>query len=97
MTAATIPIKQDWSKQNQHIDQCLEKTRRALNVLEALGMSVLMIHVEHRNPNIWIANSSKCSQLHGAPACRRNGPNGHETVWVAALEGCQIQWVVRGH
>lgn len=87
----------DWTKQNHHISECLIKARRALNVLEALGMTVLMIHVEHRKPNIWIANSGKCSQLRGAPACHRHGVNGYETVWVAALEDCQIQWVVRGH
>lgn len=61
------------------------------------GFTVLSVHVEHHRPVIWIQNCAWCGELEGAVMIRRRGLYGIENVMAAPLEGCQVQWTVRGH
>jgi len=84
-------------QQNKHIQQQVQLTTACVAQLVDAGFTVLVIQIENSKPAVWIEHSMKCSVLKGVMVMRRHGERGPEMVMAAVLEGCQVQWVVRGH
>ncbi len=102
MSAIVQPIKPSWrlvdiGEQNCHMLDALTLAQMCAAKLIREGFTVLSVHVEHHRPVVWIQNCAWCGELEGAMRIRRPGPFGPEQVMVALLEGCQVQWTVRGH
>lgn len=102
MNATVYPITGethliDIGEQNAHMLDQLACARLAVAKLIREGFTVLSVHVEHHRPVIRIQNCSWCGELEGAMRIRRPGPHGPENIMAALLEGCQVQWIVRGH
>ncbi len=87
----------DIGEQNAHMLDALACARLCASKLVREGFTVLSVHVEHHRPTIWIQNCAWCGELEGAVMIRRRGPHGIENIMAAPLEGCQVQWTVRGH
>lgn len=92
--------------QNAHMLDQLTCAQLAVAKLVREGFTVLSVHVEHHRPTIWIQNCAWCGELEGAVmiwrpdpfgACPHCGKAHFENVMAAPLEGCQVQWIVRGH
>ena len=111
MNATVYPITGsthllDIGEQNVHMLDQLDSAYMCAAKLVRAGFTVLSVHVEHHRPVVWIQNGSLCGEIEGAVMIRRPGPlgvcphcgKGHfENVMAAPLEGCQVQWIVRGH
>ena len=87
----------DIGEQNVHMLDQLDIAYMCATKLVREGFTVLSVHVEHHRPVVWIQNGSLCGELEGAVMIRRPGPHGIENIMAAPLEGCQVQWIVRGH
>ena len=83
--------------QNEHMLDALALAQMCSAKLIREGFTVLSVHVEQHRPVIWIQNCAWCGELEGAVMIRRRGPFGIEQIMAAPLEGCQVQWIVRGH
>lgn len=102
MNATVYPITGsthllDIGEQNEHMLDAIALAQLCSAKLVREGFTVLSVHVEHHRPVIWIQNCAWCGELEGAVMIRRPGPHGIENIMVAAIEGCQVHWIVRGH
>jgi hypothetical protein len=102
MNATVHPIKPSWhlidiGEHNAHMLDHIACAQLAAAKLIREGFTVLSLHVEHHRPVIWIQNCAWCGELEGAVMISRPGPFGPERIMVAVIEGCQVQWIVRGH
>ena len=84
-------------EQNLHMLNALALVRCCVGRLVRDGFTVISIHVEQRKPVIWIQRCARCEDLNGAVMIRRHDAVGAESVMVAPLDGCQVQWRVGWH
>ncbi len=82
--------------QNEHILATSADAHRCAMKLKEDGFSVLSIHIESRNPVVWIQLCNKCNKLRGATKVKCNTPEGMQTTMAVSLHGCQVQWIIRG-
>lgn len=81
--------------QNAHIADSLRAVQAAASRLARSGYTILRIAIEARNPVIWIDACKRCERLHGVEMVRRHTSTGRESVMVALMHGCQVQWTQR--
>jgi hypothetical protein len=79
----------------------VENLQRAASCIQRLNrMGMLVLHVRMTGacpPRIRIQNSPLCAQLNGAPYIHRNLHGVPEDVMACPLDGCQVEWIQRGH
>lgn len=83
--------------QNEHILVSNETVRRCVAWLIQHGYTVLGIEIGDRNPVVWVQMCSRCDALGGAMRRIRKEAGWSETVMAAPVQGCQVQWIERGH
>ena len=82
--------------QNEHILATSTDAHRCAMKLKEDGFSVLSIHIENRNPIVWIQSCDRCNKLRGATKVKRHTAAGMQTTMAISLHGCQVQWIVKG-
>lgn len=84
-------------EQNLHMLNMLALVRCCVGRLVRDGFTVISIHTEQRKPVIWIQCCARCDELRGAAMISRPAAFGTESIMVALLDGCQVQWRVGWH
>lgn len=82
------------NQQNEHIIASGHIVRACVAWLIAHGYTVLGYAVENRRPVVTIQHSPLCEQLGGAQSVQRPHAGAMESVMVAVVQGCQVQWTV---
>lgn len=82
--------------QSYHVYGSMVAAHQCVARLMREGFTVLAVHVGNRNPRIVIQSSARCERLRGAVAIRMCARDGRQSVMVAELEGCQVQWTEKG-
>lgn len=82
--------------QNVHILRNLSAAQRGVEWLVVNGFTVVEAKLGARRPVIEIQTCAQCDSLVGAMKMKVATANGPVQVMAAVVEGCQIQWSVKG-
>ena len=78
--------------QTLYIKEALAKVNLAVNVLAALGLTVLSVNIKTAKPKIYIQPGKACSQLQNVAYKFWPTPQGRRKESVAHVSDCEVHW-----
>lgn len=94
---AAVAVHDSIGEQNVHMLNALALVRCCVGRLVREGFTVISVNIEQRKPVLWIQRCARCDDLNGAAMISRRDAVGAESIMVAPLDGCQVQWRVGWH
>jgi len=83
------------NRQNLHISLAYEMANFALLELMKMGITVIKVTIEGRNPAIEVMPSKACQALDGHVHATINRPGRRTVIKRAYLNHCLVQWETR--
>jgi hypothetical protein len=85
------------NKPHQHVVNNLNAAYRCAVALDDKGLVITSVNLGGSKPKITIQNEANCAQLKAVARTYTKGAYGPERCMSAIVEGCQVDYMVRGH
>ncbi|WP_299197923.1 hypothetical protein [uncultured Amphritea sp.] len=92
MTSAQAINRELPDVQNLYIKERLASSILAVNVLAALGLTVLSINIETAKPKVHIQHGKACERLQNVSYKFWPTNSGRRKESVAFVSGCEVHW-----
>jgi len=85
------------SKAHQHILKNLTAARNCVKALDDMDIVITSLNLSGSKPRVVVVNDAKCRQLNAVGRVFKNSQSNYERCMATILEGCQVEYTVRGH
>jgi len=82
---------------HQHIFNNLTAALECTRTLDRMGLQISKMDLSGSKPRIVVLNDAKCSQLNAIPRTYIGAGKQYQRCMTTLLDGCQIDYTVRGH
>ena len=85
------------NKTNLHLFNNLTAARKCIRALGAMDIAIKSINLSGSKPRVVVINDAKCKSLNAVGRTFSNKDKHYERCMTAIVEGCQVDYTVRGH
>jgi len=84
-------------KAHEHLFKNLTAARKCVKALDEMDIVITSLNLSGSKPRVVVVNDAKCRQLKAVGRTFKNSHFNHERCMTTVLEGCQVDYTVRGH
>ena len=85
------------NKANEHLFKNLTSARKCVKALGEMDIAIKSINLSGSKPRVVVINDAKCRGLNAVGRTFGNKHNDYQRCMTALVEGCQVDYTVRGH